>query len=338
MHLQILVHPQGIHGSGIKTCKEHIDNNQNIQFFIFHPERYILIIILEFIAGSIVVRMEHFVVIFDGSFQKFSGRLIKRRGVFWIFFIQNAVRFFLICTITENRRNAQLLRWICCHLLLKFLIIQFCHRYAGYRKNRIKSADALLPLDFLHLIITLSWSHLFYIGQRIIDVCFIPPIGLLVKMLQYILCHDTDALRGHHNLLPVNIPYHLVCDFFIRVHRLNIIYPERKDILIIDCIHDRVTMQLIAKGLPCRKKLQILRSAGIYGKNRSSRKSEQVVFLEIFYNSCVHISKLAAMALVKNNDDVFCVHLMPRILLNKRGQLLNGRNNDMRIRIFQLTF
>ena len=157
-------------------------------------------------------------------------------------------------------------------------------------------------------------------------------------MLQYVLRHNADALRSHHNLLPVNVPYHLVCDFFIRVHCLNIIYPEWKDILIIDCIHNRVTMQLIAKGLPCRKKLRILRSSGIYGKNRSSCKSEQVIFLEILYNGCVHISKLAAMTLVKNNDDVFCIYLMPRILLNKSCQLLNGSNNDMRIWIFQLAF
>ncbi len=157
-------------------------------------------------------------------------------------------------------------------------------------------------------------------------------------MFQYVLRHNADALGSHHNLLPVNVPYHLVRNFFIRVHRLNIIYPERKDILIIDCIHNRVTMQLIAKSLPCRKKLRILRSAGIYGKNRSSCKSEQMIFLEILYNSCVHISKLAAMALVKNNDDVFYVHFMPRILLNKSCQLLNGSNNDMRARIFQLAF
>ena len=157
-------------------------------------------------------------------------------------------------------------------------------------------------------------------------------------MFQYIPRHDTDTLRSHHNLLPVNIPDHLICDFLIRIHRLNIVYSKWKDIFIVDSIHNCVAVKLISKGLSCSKELRILCSARIYGENRCSCKSEQMVFLKVLYNSRVHISELAAVTFIKNNDDVLHIHFMPRILFYKSSQFLYCSNNNMRILVFQLTF
>jgi len=97
-------------------------------------------------------------------------------------------------------------------------------------------------------------------------------------------------------------------------------------------------MKLIAKSLSCCIKFWILRPAGVDWKNRCSSKAKQMIFLKILYNSRVHISKLTAMALVKNDNDMLTIHLMSRIFLNKSRQFLNRCDNDFHIWIFQLSF
>ena len=44
------------------------------------------------------------------------------------------------------------------------------------------------------------------------------------------------------------------------------------------------------------------------------------------------------MALIENDDDLLVRHGMPRILLDERAQLLDGRNDDTRIAVLQLPF
>ena len=52
----------------------------------------------------------------------------------------------------------------------------------------------------------------------------------------------------------------------------------------------------------------------------------------------MHIAELAAVALIEDDDDLFVRHGMPRILLDERAQLLDGRNDDTRIAVLQLPF
>ena len=157
-------------------------------------------------------------------------------------------------------------------------------------------------------------------------------------MFQYVLCHNANTLRSHHNLFTVNVPDHLICDFFLHIHRFNIINPEWKNIFIVNSIHNRITVKLISKDLTCSKEFWILGSARINREDWCSCKSKQMIFLKIFYNSSVHIPKLAAMALVKNNNDMFQINFMSRILFYKGSQFLNCGNDDMRIWVFQLPF
>ena len=70
MHLQILVHPQGVQRGGIKTGKEHIDHDQQIQFLILHTQGNILVVVLELVPVGRIVGMEHCVVIRNSSLQE----------------------------------------------------------------------------------------------------------------------------------------------------------------------------------------------------------------------------------------------------------------------------
>ena len=38
MHLQVFVHPQRVHGRGVKSREEHVHDNQQIQFFVLHTK------------------------------------------------------------------------------------------------------------------------------------------------------------------------------------------------------------------------------------------------------------------------------------------------------------
>ena len=55
-------------------------------------------------------------------------------------------------------------------------------------------------------------------------------------------------------------------------------------------------------------------------------------------DSTVHITELAAVALVKDDHNMLLVDLMPRIFLDEGRQLLDGGNDDMSFRVFQLAF
>lgn len=61
-----------------------------------------------------------------------------------------------------------------------------------------------------------------------------------------------------------------------------------------------------------------------------------MIFPEALDYGRMHVSELAAVAFVKDNDYMFLIDLMARILLDESRELLDSRDNDMGIRIFQL--
>ena len=72
VRLQVLVHPQRIQRRCVKACQEHVHHNQQVQFLVLHPKGYVLIVILELVAGRVVGGVEHFVVIVNSRFQEIT--------------------------------------------------------------------------------------------------------------------------------------------------------------------------------------------------------------------------------------------------------------------------
>ena len=62
-----------------------------------------------------------------------------------------------------------------------------------------------------------------------------------------------------------------------------------------------------------------------------------MIFLEALDDGRMHITELAAVAFVKDDDHMLLVDIMARILLDEGGELLDGRYDDMGIRILQLS-
>ena len=337
MHLQVLVHPKGVQGRGIEARQEHIDHDQQVKFLVFHAERYIFIVILEPFTIRRVVRVEHLVVILNGCVQKIPAALVEVGGIFRVFLVQNAIRFRFIGSIAVNGSNAQPLGRVCRHLLFELLIIQLCHRHRCHAENRIEAADALFLLNFLHRT-TLGRGHLCHIRQQIKLIRFVSPIGFLVEVVEDVLCHQRNTFGSHKCLFPVNVPNLFIVHVWLCVHRLDVVHPERQHILVVDGIHDSVGVQLIAERLRCGEIAWISGASCVDCKNRRSCKAEQVVLFEIVNNGLVHITELAAVALVKDDHNVFLVNFVSRILLDEGRQLLDGGNDDMGFRVFQLAF
>ena len=157
-------------------------------------------------------------------------------------------------------------------------------------------------------------------------------------MVKDILGHQRNALGCHERLFPVNVPNLFIVHVRLRIHRLDVIHTERQHILVIDGIHDGVGVQLIAERLRCGEIAWIGGASCVDCKNRRSSKAEQVVLFEIVNNGLVHITELAAVALVKDDHNTLLVDLMPRIFLDEGRQLLDGGNDDMSFRVFQLAF
>ena len=91
VHLQILIHPKGVQGRGIKACQEHIDHDQQVKLLVLHAERYIFVVILEPFAIGRIVRMEHLIVILNRCIQKIPAALVKIGGIFQVFKIMKLI-------------------------------------------------------------------------------------------------------------------------------------------------------------------------------------------------------------------------------------------------------
>ena len=87
-------------------------------------------------------------------------------------------------------------------------------------------------------------------------------------------------------------------------------------------------MELVAKGLRRGQQLHVLAFSCIGGENRRAGKTEQVIFPKRLNNLGVHISELATVALVKDDNAMLVEHLMSFVLGHEVVQLLNGRDDD----------
>ena len=225
MHFQILVHPKGIEGRGIKTCQKHIDHNQQIHLPFLHLVGQIFVIILKSFAGSIKIGFENLIIIIDCHFQKISGTLIKPLRI-ETFIMQNTIP--CVCLIGRKGKNG-------CNgqfavppgnLFFQFQIVFFADRNGADRKHGIKT------------VYTLAFQTVIRIAH-----------GFLVKMFQNILHHFRNAflraqcffcINGRNLFIPVTV---------FLPDCIDIVNAERQDISVIDRIHDRIGMKFIAKRL-----------------------------------------------------------------------------------------
>ena len=219
----------------------------------------------------------------------------------------------------------------------ELVVIELRHRHGSHGKDGIEPADSLLVLDFLNRAV-FGGSDVRHVCQDVVDVSLVAAIGLLIEVVEDIGGHIADALRRHEGLFTVDIVYLFVVDVRFLVHRLDIIDAEGQHVLVVDRVHDRVGVQLVAECLFRGGKARILDVTGVCREDRRSCEAEDVILLKILDNRGVHIAELAAVAFVEDDDDVLLIHRMSLVLIDKGRELLNGRDNDPRVVVFELLF
>ena len=231
VHFQIFVDPQCIERSRIEPREEHIYDDQQIDFPVLHALGQVFVVVLETIGRSIEVRVERSIVILDSAFEKIARCLVEGIGV-EAFLLQNTCLsgrqvfgVFLVCGVAENRGNRKLAVALG-NLLLELRVILHRHGNRADGKHGIKTRHALA-------------------FQGIETVA----LGLLIEMLQRIFDDFPDTLWRTHRPLDVDGRNRLVFDVFLFLDRIDIVDAERKHIAVIDGIDNRISMELIAKGL-----------------------------------------------------------------------------------------
>ena len=128
-------------------------------------------------------------------------------------------------------------------------------------------------------------------------------------MLKDVPRHFFNARRRHKRLFAVDVVNFFVVDIRLLVHRLDIIHAEGQDVFVVDRVHDRIGVKLIAESLFRCGKVWIFDMTRISRENRRACETEDVIFFEIPDDRRVHIAELAAVALVEDDDDMLKVLL-----------------------------
>ena len=211
------------------------------------------------------------------------------------------------------------------HLPLELHVVKLGCINGRYRKDRVKA----IQLDFLLFLFgVLILGNGRNIGQLAKSIESCVSLGLMVKVVEDISNHFGNALRGKQCRIGVDCFHLLVLAAFLLLDRIDVVNSERKNIAIVDSIDNGIGVQLITESLFCGTQIRIAARFCVLGENRSACESEDMVVLEELCNFDVHISELAAVALIEDKNKVFAQHRVLRILGNEIVELLNGGNND----------
>ena len=95
-------------------------------------------------------------------------------------------------------------------------------------------------------------------------------------------------------------------------------------------------MELVTERLLRGAKIRIFARPGVDGEDRCPGEAEQVIVLKGLRDRLVHISELAAVALVENDDKMLPERRVAFVFAHKNIKLLDRRDDDPRVRVFHL--
>ena len=311
VHLEIFVHPERVERCRVKACQEHIDHDEQIDLPRLDALGQVFVVILKLVRRRVKIDMERLVIVLNGGVQKIARSLVQcvrlkaflRQRVFGIIFIRSKA---------EDRRNGQI-AVLLSQLTLELRVVFHRHRDGADGKDGVEARHTL----------TLE-------GVKAVALRF------LVKMLQRVADDLANALRRAHRLFNVdgaNLRVFHVILFFDRVH---IVDAKRQDISVVDRVHDRVGVELIAKRLLRGAKIRIFARPGVDGEDRRTGEAEQMIVLEGLRKGLVQISELAAVTLVENDDKMLPERRVAFVFAHKNIKLLDRCDDDPRVGVFHL--
>ena len=301
MHLQVLIHPQSVERLGVKSGQEHTHHDKQVEVVVLHPQRDVLIVVLEFFAADVVFRFEHIVIVGNCHLlQKLLTCIVKTVDCGWIF-ICHTCRFIrcLIRLVGEYGGYLQLPSSRLSHLLFQRKIIFPRHRHAVHGKDGVESACGSFLL-LLHGILTILY-HLCHIQEFRHIICLFM-LRLLVEVVENIVGDKVYSLWRSDSLLLVDTFHLLVFHAFLLLHRLDVVNMEFQHVLVSDGIHDGVCVQrtgmltsrvkFAAKHLSRCLTIALAVFVGVLGEDWRSCESEHHIFLKRLAHQFMHVAKL----------------------------------------------
>ena len=303
MILQILIDPERIERRRVEPREEHIHYDEKVDLAALHPQRDILVIVLEAVAVRREIRLEPLVVIRDRILEEIAARPVEPARI-EILLRHGVARLRLVRREAENRRDHEMSPTRR-KLAAELLIILLTDRDRAHGEHRVEPEHPL-PLQIIR-----AAAH-----------------RLLIEMFEDIPRHLADARGIRHRRLAVDRAHLLILDARLFPHRIDIVDAERQDIAIVDRVHDRIGMQLVAEDLRRRPRVRPPRARGIRREDRRAREAEKMIPAEAPRDRRVHISELRPVALIENQHDMLLIDRMLPMLLDEDRELLDRRHDD----------
>ena len=332
MRAKVLVHEQRVQRGRVEAREEHVDHNHKVEFPVLQSLREVLVVVLELVGAGVVTGAEDVVVVLDRILQE-AARISRQRVGVEGLIIENAVIDGLVRAIRVDQADLEpaILRNLPL-LGLEMVVVAPSRIDRGCREDGIEAAH---PLALAHrLSLTAGARGRDYVRDHRVLVTG-STLGLLVEVLERVLHDLADALRRQQRLLRVNRRDLRIGDV-ADLDGVDVVNPKRQHVPVSDRIHDRVRVQSVAKGLLRGLQLRVAATASIDGEDRRAGEAEQVVLLERLRDRGMHVTKLGTVALVKDQHDVAAVDLVPLVPGDEVRQFLDGRDDDPRVRVFEL--
>ena len=112
-------------------------------------------------------------------------------------------------------------------------------------------------VSYLFHVAALCSGNFAYVYKMTELISALVALCLLVKVVEDIFHYFSYAFRRKISLFPVNIPYFLVVNIRLLVHRLYIVHAERKHVFVVYRVDNRIGMQLHTESLLCRTQCRI---------------------------------------------------------------------------------
>ena len=311
VHLEIFVHPERVERCRVKACQEHIDHDEQIDLPRLDALGQVFVVILKLVRRCVKIDVERLVVVLNGGVQKIARGLVQRVRL-KAFLRQRIFGIVFIRSKAEDRRNGQI-AVLLSQLAFELRVVFHRHRDGADGKDRIEARHAL----------TLE-------GIKAVALRF------LVKMLKRVADDLADALRRAHCLFNVDGPNLRVFHVILFLDRVHIVDAEWQDVPIIDRVHDRVGVELVTERLLRGAKIRIFARPGVDGEDRRAGEAKQMIVLEGLRNGLVHISELAAVALVEDDDKMLPERRVAFVFAHKNIKLLDRRDDDPCVGVFHL--
>jgi len=329
---QVLIDPKGVERGGVEAREEHAHDDEQVDLAVLHAERHVLVVVGEFFGRSVVRGAERRVVVADGTLEEVAAGGIEALGVVAV--LVAVVGVLLVGAIAEDGGNLEsAVGGQGFHLSLQLHVVELGAMNVLHGQDAVEAAypglDALL-IDALAAV----GGNLGHVGQQRVGVGA-SLLGLLVEVFDDILRHAGDAAGVFEGLFALDVPHAGVLDVVLLLHGAHVIDAEGQHVVVADGIDDGIGVEARAEHVlggvvdaACRR--------DIFGEDGRAREAEEVIALEAAHDELVHLPELRTVAFVEYHHHFALVEVALRILLHESRKLLDGGDDDFRLRVGNL--